>query len=766
MTFLPFFLLNSEDEVEEAERLTTERTTGILQSTENPSTRDETPLQHFNPYLQYHLQEPRQEPSVKKSTESNFYETNDNLKDVTLLDNDENLRSSEKEHLDEPDESFLENDIDKTEAKLKYITQLENILAQRLHQNQTSDSKNTSNSKIFENPNKSNQYFSKSAKENGAKFLEHILKQRLHLHQNETSNSENTADSENFDNPNGFVQHLNESSKASGLKLLESILQHRLHLNESADPEKSKEFQEGEPQKDSQNLNSDNENGNGSEALAENANKDTDSKISGSNRLNHDNEVRSDDENKLKTLHQSQTETTEILDSPLLTNGAFHLPKNRDILKLDKDLVKLSLFTTKNSADTSEKPFQSNAQMDEIMESGLNAKLALATQRKSGSTNSQKKQEKNLADVDRFIQHELNKKKKVEDTSTTSLGLSGASHAQGKFALKADRVKDYANDNNFDFEGKDVGSTSGYVNNNNNDRVINNNTLNSNNTRSTYLKHRNSDNLNNNIIDTVFNDNDAVLFNNQENILDRNTTGSILDTEEKANKSIDKHLSLTPTTSLVNDTNKTKNNQNGNTDKYDKYDNNKDNNNLNSTYKTNTLNTTMKEPETISTITQNPNPSPQNTTSHYDLIRPEMASMKNKSKTKSKLKIESKKQNVSSDKKHGGNQSVDIQGKILPWEEFVPATKIVNEPSALFNNTGKITSSKAQSDSNESDDSINESYDRSAGNVTLDSGEVKVVDDNNVEPAEDEVVVETEKSGKQNDVNVIHSGDPDLEISP
>ena len=748
-------MLNSEDEVEEAERLTTERTTGILQSTENPSTRDETPLQHFNPYLQYHLQESRQEPLVKKSTESNFYETNDNLKDVTLLDNDENLRSSEKEHLDEPDESFLENDIDKTEAKLKYITQLENVLTQRLHQNQTSDSKNTSNSKIFENPNKSNQHFSKSAKENGAKFLERILKQRLHLPQNETSNSENTADSENFDNPNGFDQHLNESSKASGLKLLESILQHRLHLNESSDPEKSKEFQESESQKDSQNLNSDNENGNGSEALAENANKDTDSKISGSNRLNHDNEVRSDDENKLKTLHQSQTETTEILDSPSLTSGAFYLPKNRDILKLDKDLVKLSLFTTKNSADTSEKPFQSNAQMDEIMESGLNAKLALATQRKSGSTNSRKKQEKNLADVDRFIQHELNKKKKVEDTGTTSLGLSGASHAQGKFALKADRVKDYANDNNFDFEGKDVGSNSGYKN------------VNNDNNRSTYLKHRNSDNLNNNvIIDTVFNDNDTVLLNNQENILDRNTTGSTLDTEKKANKSIDKHFSSTPTTSLVNDTNKTKNNQNDNNDKYDKYYNNNDNNNLNSTYKTNALNTTMKEPETISTITQNPNPSPQNTTSHYDLIRPEMASMKNKSKTKAKHKIESKMQNVSSNKKHGGNQSVDIQGKILPWEEFVPATKIVNEPSALFNNTGKITSSKAHSDSNESDDSINESYDPSAGNVALDSGEMKVVDDNIVEPEEDEVVVETEKSGKQNDVNVIHSGDPDLEISP
>ena len=713
-------MLNSEDEVEEAERLTTERTTGILQSTENPSTRDETPLQHYNPYLQYHLQESQQEPSVKKSTESNFHETNDNLKDVTLLDNGENLRSSEEEHLDEPDESFLENDIDKTEAKLKYIAQLENILAQRLHQNQT-------------------------------------------------SNSENTADSENFDNPDGSDQHLNESSKASGLKLLESILQHRLHLNESVDPEKSKEFQKGESQKDSQNLNSDNENGNGSEALAENANKDTDSKISGSSRLNHDSKVRSDDGNKFKTLHQSQTETTEILDSPSLTSEAFHLPKNRDILKLDQDLVKPSLFTTKNSAYTSEKPFQSNAQMDEIMESGLKAKLALATQRKSSSTNSRKKQEKNLADVDRFIQRELNKKKKVEDTGTTSLGLSGASHAQGKFALKADRVKDYANDNNFDFEGKDVGSTSGYknVNNNNNDSVISNSTLNSNNTRSTYLKHRNSDNLNNNvIIDTVFNDNDTVLLNNQENILDRNTTGSTLDTEKKANKSIDKHLSLTPTTYLVNDTNKTKNNQNDNNNKYDKYDNNNDNNNLNSTYKTNALNTTMKEPETISTITQNPNPSPQNTTSHYDLIRPEMASMKNKSKTKSKLKIESKMQNVSSDKKHGGNQSVDIQGKILPWEEFVPATKIVNEPSALFNNTGKITSSKALSDSNESDDSINESYDPSAGNVTPDSGEVKVVDDNHIEPEEDEGVVETEKSGKQNDVNVIHSGDPDLEISP
>lgn len=681
---------------------------------------------------------------MKKSTESNFHETNDNLKDVTLLDNGENFQSSENGRLDEPDKSFLENDIDKTEAKLKYITQLESILAQRLHQNQTSDSTNT-NSKSFEKSYKSDQHVSKSAKENGAKFLERILQQRLRLHHNETYYSENTMDSENFVESDESDQHLSDNAKAKGMKLLESILQHRLHLNESSDLEKSKEFQEktkGKSQKDSQNLNSSNENGNGREALAKNANKDTDSKTTGFNMLNHDNEVSSDDGNKLKTLHQSQTETTEILDSPSSTSEVFHLPKNRDILKLDNDMVK-PYFTNTNGVDTSEKPFQSNSQMDEIMESGSNAILALATQRKSGS---RKKQEKNLADVDRFIQDELNKKKKVEGTGTTSLGLSDASHVQGKFALNADEVKDYANDNNIDIEDKNkVGGNIGYknVNNNiNNDSVSSNDTLNNNNTKNTYLDDRNNDYLNNNVIvDRVLSDNDTVLLNSQENILDKSPTDSTVDTEKQTNKTIDKQLTLTPTTLLINDNNKTKNNQNGNNDKYDSNNNNK----LGPTHNTNSLDTTMKVPETIPTITQNPNPSPPNLAIHYDLRRPEIASMKNKSKAKPVLKIEPKMQNVSADKKHGGNQSVDIQGKIMPWKEFLTA----------------------QSDSHESDDSINESDDTKAGNATLDSSEVKVVDVSNIEPEEDEVVVETEKSAKQeDDVNVIHSGDPDLEISP
>ena len=662
--FFFYFLSNSEDEVEEAERLATERPTGALQKTENPSTRDET--QHYNPYLQYHFQESREEPSVKKSTQSNFHETDGNLKDVTLLDDDETIDDGD----DEPDESLLENDIDKTEAKLKYITGLESILAQRLYQNQTSNSKNTTNSKTFENPNESD-------------------------------------------------RHLSESTKANGVKLLENILQHRLQLNESSDLEKSKKFQENtKSQKDSENL-------------------------------NHD-EVALVDGKELKTLHQSTAETTEIVDSPSFASESFHLPKNRDILKLDENLPKPSLLTNRNGADTIEKLFQSNAETDKMVESGSNAK---ATQRRNGSANARKKQEKNLADVDRFIQDGLNKEKMAADTGTTSLGLPGARNTQGKIIVNANAVRDYAGDNNFDIGKNKVGDISGYNNDINNDSVSSNDTLNSQNIKNTYL---NEDNLNNSVII----DNETVLLNPQESILHSSLTDSTVDRE---NNTSNKHLTLTTTTNLVDDNNNKPENydNNSNLDVYH----NKNNQSFN--HNTNELNSTMKAPETIPTIinstTQNLSTTPQNATIHYDLRVPEIESLENISKTKyadAEVKIDSKLQNVSSGKKYG-DRDFDIQGKIMPSEDFLAATKLAKELS----DTGKMTTSKAQSDGNEYDDSVDESYGNSAGNVKLDSGNLTSVDGSSIEPEEDQVIVQTETSGEQNPY-VIHSGEPDLEIPP
>ena len=661
--FFFYFLPNSEDEVEEAERLTTERPTGVLQKTENPSTRDET--QHYNPYLQYHFQESREEPSVKKSTQSNFREIDGNLKDVTLLDDDETIDDGD----DEPDESLLEKDIDKTEAKLKYITRLESILAQRLFQNQTSNSKNTTNSKTFENPNESD-------------------------------------------------RHLSESTKANGVKLLENILQHRLQLNESSDLEKSKKLQENTKSRKDENLNPD--------------------------------EVTSVDGKELKTLHQSTAETTEIADSPSFASESFHLPKNRDILKLDENLPKPLLFTNRNGAGTIEKSFQSNAETDKMVESGSNAKTTQG--RRNGSANSRKKQEKNLADVDRFIQDGLNKEKMAADTGTTSRELSGASNTQGKIIVNANGVRDYASDNSFDIGKNKIGDISGYNNDINNDSVSSNDTLNSKNMKNTYL---NEDNLNNSVVI----DNETVLLNPQENILHSSQTGNTVDRE---NNTSNKHLTLT--TNLVDD-------NNNKAENYDNTSNNDDvyhhKNNQSFNHSTNALNSTMKAPESIPTIisstTQNPSTTQQNATIHYDLRVPEIESLDNISKTKyadAEVKIDSKMQNVSSGKKYG-DRDFDIQGKIMPSEDFLAATKLANELS----DTGKMTTSKAQSDSNEYDDSVDESYGNSAGNLKLDSGKVTSVDGSSIEPEEDEVMVQTEKSGKQN-ANVIDSGDPDLQIPP
>lgn len=675
---------NSEDEVEEAERLTTERPTGALQKTENPSTRDET--QHYNPYLQYHFQESREEPSVKKSTQSNFLETDGNLKDATLLDDDETIDDGD----DEPDKSLLEKDIDKTEAKLKYITRLESILAQRLYQNQTSNSKNTTNSKNFENPNESD-------------------------------------------------RHLSESTKANGVKLLENILQHRLQAIESSDLEKSKKFQENtKSRKDPENLNHDDENENVSKSFAKNANKNTD-------------EVTSVYGKELKTLHQSSAETTEIADSPSFASGSFHLPKNRDILKLDENLPKPSLFTNRNGADTIEKSFQSNAETDKMVESGSNAKTT--QRRRNGSANSRKKQEKKLADVDRFIQDGLNKEKMVGDTGATFLGLSGARNTQGKIIVNANGVRDYASDNNIDIGKNKVGDISGYNNDINNDSVSSNDTLNSKNMKNTHL---NEDSLNNSVII----DNETVLLNPQESILHGSLTDSTVDRE---NNTSNEHLTLTTTTNLVDDNNNKPENydNNSNGDVYH----NKNNQSFN--HSTNALNSTMKAPETIPTIinstTHNPSTTPPNATIHYDLRVPEIEYLDNISKTKyadAEVKIDSKMQNVSSGKKYG-DRDFDIQGTIMPSEDFLATTKLAKELS----DTGKMSTSKAQSDSNEYNDSVDESYETSAGDVKPDSGNVTSVDGSSIEPEEDEVIVQTEKSGKQNP-NVIHSDDPDLQIPP
>ena len=744
-----------------------------------------TPTEYHNPYLPHNPQKYREESSVKKTIENNLHESKNKLKDIKLLEDilvrrlhhSENLDSEngtnsgnfENGHPNESEKKTMENNVDNTNDKFKEITQLEDILARRLNQSKTSESEKTTNSRNLEDghPDESHQHRSASSK--------NLVK---------------------------------EITKTSAIKLLEHILHHRLHPNKTLDSknpifsEKWNKFQDntkGKSENDFQNL--------GYGDKKKYAKKKSGSKVTGASLFNSNNGVASNDGIKLKTLHQSTAETTEIVDSPSFVDDSLDSQKNQEITKVNEVLDTPSAFTNKNSADLSEKPFQSKTSTDKIMKTDSNTKVALATQGKSES--------KDLASVDRFILDKLYKKKMMEDAGRTSLGLSGVNHAAGKITLNENRVKDYMKDNNINSEVKRIeGNSSDYnndvtsnnkynnhyngkfnwpdgttnnknnnsnsnSNNNDNKPVKNNdNNININNNISKDNKPDNNNNndslngsnnnLNNIAVDKVSDKN--MLLNTQGNIFNNNPTS--LSRTNGINDIIDNNLKTASSTSTASNDNGSNNNDNGNNINYkntNSHNQNKNNNytNISPGYNENVLHTktNLKAPKTPPTIISPPvksNPVPQNITIHYNLTLLKMASYKNKSKIKlldTGQKIQSRPQmpKASSDKTHSEN---NIHGKIMPWEEYLANMK--NEASVVFEDASKTPHGKPKFDHNESDN-----YDSSSGDGKVKSGKVKLVDGSKVAPGHGVVMVvpETGQSAGHG-LPVIHSSDPDLEIPP
>ena len=626
--------------------------------------------------------------------------------------------------------------------------------------------------------------------------MEHIL--QVHLHPSKSLDFTNSTLSEQSEKSRDKTEGKSENS---GIKLLEHILQVHLHRSKSLDSkksmlseksEKSQDKTGGKSEKDFQNFRHDNDSGNGSKALLENGNKKSGNKITGFNLLNSDNGITSDDGIKLKTLHQNKDETTDIVDSPSFASNSLDSPKSHEISKINQVLDKPLEFTNKNSVDPSEKLFQSKTLTDKIMETDSNAKVSLTTQGKSESKSLEKEQRKNLADVDRFILDQLYKKKKMEDSGTTSLGLSGANHAQGKVTSNAVGVKGYMGENNVNSEVKNEGNSSGYNNDNNNNNNNNwnngNNDSNSNNDTSngsgnnkniSSLNDNNNNNNNNNLNSSAVSNqafNNGTLLNTQENIL-KNSPTSISGTMDKmkgTNEIINNHLTTTTTISTANNNNSnnnSNNNNNGNSNVIsDNYNNNNNNHiNLNPDYNKNVLNTKInlkpsKTPPTIISTTPKSNLPPQNNTIHYNLGLAKIASTKNENENKlpdTKLRIHSRPQmpKASSDKKLGDTKNDNIKGKVMPWDEYIANMKNMNEGSVLFDDAKEVTHRKPQFDHNQSDD-----YDSSVVDVKLKSGKVKLVDGSKMVPGHVAVGAETRKPGIG--WQVIHSSDPSLEIPP
>ena len=685
---------------------------------------------------------------------------------------------------------------DKTEDKSEKssIKLLEHILQNHLHPSKSLDS---TNSILSEQSEKSRDKTEGKSENSGIKLLEHIL--QVHLHRSKSLDFTNSTLSEQSEKSRDKTEGKSENS---GIKLLEHILQVHLHRSKSLDSkksmlseksEKSQDKTGGESEKDFQNFRHDTDSGNGSKALVENGNKKSANKITGFNLLNSDNGITSDDGIKLKTLHQNKDETTDIVDSPSFASNSLDSPKSHGISKINQVLDKPLEFTNKNSVDPSEKLFQSKTLTDKIMETDSNAKVSFTTQGKSESKSLEKEQRKNLADVDRFILDQLYKKKKMEDSGTTSLGLSGANHAQGKVTSNAVGVKGYMGENNVNSEVKNEGNSSGYNNDNNNNNNNNNwnngnNDSNSNNDTSngsgnnkniSSLNDNNNNNNNNNLNSSAVSNqafNNGTLLNTQENIL-KNSPTSISGTMDKmkgTNEIINNHLTTTTTISTANNNNSnnnSNNNNNGNSNVIsDNYNNNNNNHiNLNPDYNKNVLNTKInlkpsKTPPTIISTTPKSNLPPQNNTIHYNLGLAKIASTKNENENKlpdTKLRIHSRPQmpKASSDKKLGDTKNDNIKGKVMPWDEYIANMKNMNEGSVLFDDAKEVTHRKPQFDHNQSDD-----YDSSVVDVKLKSGKVKLVDGSKMVPGHVAVGAETRKPGIGG--QVIHSSDPSLEIPP
>ena len=743
-TFQFFSYQILEDEVEAAEKLSTARPVTAQQSTENPSARDITPFRHHNPYLLPHnVQKYREEPSVKKTIEDNLHETKDKLKKFELL---------------------------------------EDILAKKLHHGENLDSENETYSKNFEN-GLTDKYetigknINDNKKQKDIALLENILARQLN--HTKTSKSENTTNPGNLST--SFTNHGQDTTKASGVKLLELILQQRLHPHKSLNSkypifsEKSIQFQETSKDKsenDFQNLEDGNDNQNTSTGLVEEANKKSEKKT-------NDGQT-SDDGIKLKTLNQSPAETTEIVDSPSFVDSSLDSRKNDEFSEIREILDKPTAFA--NSVESSEKPFLSKTSSNQMIENDPNAKVVLARQEES----------KDLADVDRFILDELYKKKMMEDAGKTSLVLN---HKQGKIGLSADGMNGYTKNGSVysEAENKERGSNEAtsnmYSNNlnrpedasklNNNNENSNNNTdnlskldgtnnnynSNKNNLIELYSTSNNNSNVHNNINrlngSIKSNSNNSIVVNmvSNNNLL-LNNQGSNLDKLPTSLKDEKTNMNGTLNTMTANNMNNSIFNSDNHNNSHNSF------NNLTSDHNKNEYNNNihLKVSETLPTSVLTPNSPPQNATIHYNLGIPKFVFHTNDSKTKTQDREQSspKMPKIPSDKKQSDKS---IQGKIMSLQNYLANMKKINEASVAFNDQSKVAHSDYRLDEKEPDDN-----DFSAGNVNLEAKNSKLVDGDKLVPGHDTFMVapKAEQSWitAGHGLPIIHSSDPNLEISP
>ena len=839
ITFL-YYLPNSEDEVEEAERLTTRRPTVAEQSTENPSARDKTgPLYR---YRSQELQKSRDESSVKKSIANNIVENDDKLKDIKLLDDiltrrlyrisqnidSENTASSRNnENSGKFDEKNLMNN-----DKRKSIKLLENVLARKSLESKTSDSENKPNSRnlkdglsdkfnekvIHDNIDKSNNRLQ------GIKILEQVLARRSH--QRKTVKSEKAENSRDINGGHSseLEPHLRASSKNLGkeamramdIKLLELILkQHGIPKNS----ETSKIFQKtakDRSEKDSQNLPTGYKNRNGSEAFMENPSK----KNENASIALHSNPGKDvDNEIRLKTIHEGTDETIEIADSSSKASESLNSVKNDDISKANDEILDKPVgFTSKNILDTSGTTLQPNNSNRKTTLAALDSKFSL------------KQKSKDLAAADKLILDELYRKKKMEDAGSTSYVLSGGDHTGGKNILNVGRVMDLAGNSNANSDLKSrEGVNSGdpddmYKKNNNTSEnnykdklIINLDTANNNidtptATVASKIINKNNNNNNNKSYDNATNTLENPSSNNtllniplnsikgsssQSNNLDASKNKSrensvsnniLLNTQmnnEKSNSATTSNTLDNPSSNDMllnapqnniksssnhrNNPNPSNSNSLGNsvsnnmllnTQINNKNSNNNNgannNNNNNNLFKVHAKNESKTPSSAISSAPKSNRP-PQNKTVQYNLEQAKAGVELTKTgSTDAKLAVHNKqamKTKFSSNAKLNNNQNANIQGKIMPLEEYLAKSNAVllEDPDKIANN------------------STFDDYDSSL--VESASENPKVFHGNKMIPDNEKVMVSTE-TGKSlpttggHSVPVIQSSDPNFEISP
>ncbi|XP_028400687.1 uncharacterized protein LOC114523845 isoform X2 [Dendronephthya gigantea] len=607
----------------------------------------------------------------------------------------------------------IESNIDEAKKKLDDITKLETILARRL--NDSSVSYGNSTNSVEELPGELSASSELHAKENALdiKFLESVLQSRL--------------------DPNGTLYSENTTSTGENLQEMR---------NDSSDNEHE---------------------------------HNKENNIAAFN-LGSGDETTPDNTLTLKTVHENNSETTEIVDSPSTESESL----NTDVL--DQPVT----YTDKVSVDTREKPLEVKTSPDIAMEADSNSKLGLGTEEKDKETISQRKKERQLADVDRYILDELYRKKMMEDAGTKPLGSSGGARPEGKTDLVANETTGLASEYNTKNQASSDNmvntdyNTDSYARNSGNNNDLSN--VSNVNNNIGLIANNSSDSNNNN---NSYNNNDAAVNSNisvhgNDNNFENNAV-----VPKQANDtlpsivSVNNHIQSTTTTpAAAAATNNNNNNINSNNNDLPSVELNKNSNNSFNIYKNSNpnhnnenypLNTKIKPehlitPPAIEHKIFKSNPS-QNTTLHYNLLPAKMRFIKKLNKaaplgTKETTQDNSHLSKILSDKKHSKTEK-DVSLDTL-WDNYLADNELLHGGAVLFDAAGKITNGKTTFEHSKSDGYHSSTH-------LEKPGKVKLVNGGSITPGHKVVntLLHTSKPGRQDEhIPVLHSSDPDLVISP